>query len=154
MRSNGKVPPRALLQPPSPPLQTGKALSCQYPSLDTQMLWGLRNNWNLTNCPHAPAHFLLPVPPQQGEGEGKERHPDKWEKTQLNSKRGRKSTVTHSSKRLARRTMAPASSWNCTQPEFSCLQGLSQGHTKDQSWTAHGEHPAVCPSPHPAKGTP
>lgn len=70
-RSNGKVPPRALLQPPSPALTTGKALSCQYPSLDTQMLWGLRNKWNLTNCPHAPAHFLLPVPPQQGEGEGK-----------------------------------------------------------------------------------
>lgn len=27
----------------------GKALSCEYLSLDPQTLWGLRNKWNLTN---------------------------------------------------------------------------------------------------------
>lgn len=57
----------------------------------------MRNKCNLTNCPHTPARFLSPVPPQRGGGKDK-RHPDKQEKTQLNSKRGRKSTVTRSSK--------------------------------------------------------
>lgn len=101
MSSNGKEPPRALLQPPSPPaLKMGKALSWQYPSLDTQMFWGLRNKWNLTKCPHVPACFLFPVPPQQEERRKGQKIPTyKWEKkSQLNSKRGRKSTVTHSSK--------------------------------------------------------
>lgn len=58
----------------------------------------MSNKCNLTNCPHTPARFLSPVPPQRGGGKDK-RHPDKQEKKpQLNSKRGRKSTVTRSSK--------------------------------------------------------
>lgn len=85
----GKVPPRALLQPPSPaPLKKGKALSCQYPSCDTQTLWGLRNNSNLTNCPQIPACFLPPAPPQR-EG-GKDKRHLKQEKNPTQLKEGQK----------------------------------------------------------------
>lgn len=156
MKSNGKVPPRALFQPPSPaPLKMGKALSYQYLSLDSQMLWGLRNKSNLTNCPHVPACFLPPGPPQQ---EGEERTKDTQineRKTHLNSKRGRKSTVTHSSKHDWHKGQpAPAPSWNCTRREleFRCPQGLSQGHATDQSWIGHGEHPSSVSLSSPSQG--
>lgn len=100
LRSNGRGTTKGSAPPPSPaPLKTGKALSCQHLSLDTQMLWGLRNKWNLPTVLMSLHCFLPPGPPQQGEGEERTKDTQiNGKKTQLNSKRGRKSTVTHSSK--------------------------------------------------------
>lgn len=159
-RSNGKVPPRALLQPPPPaPLEKGKAFSCQYLSHDTQSLWGLRNKCNLTNCPHTPARFLSPVPPQRGGGKDK-RHPDKQEKKPNSTQRGAEnqlSPVPQNTTGAKDNSTSLKLELHSERAGVQLPEELSRGHGKDQSWTAHGRAPqlppALCPSPHPATGT-